>query len=59
MRERSSDEIVSAFSVSDRPVLQVLHLYREEVLAERQQIKRAFVPLQETTGIADATQKGH
>ncbi len=34
------------FAISDRPVLQVLHLYREEELVERQEISGTFVPLQ-------------
>ena len=33
------------FAVSDRPVLQVLHLYREEELAKQQEISGTFVPL--------------
>lgn len=42
------------FAISDRPVLQALHLYREEELAERQQITGTFVPLKGASGIADA-----
>ena len=34
------------FAISDRPVLQLLHLYREEELVERQEISGTFVPLQ-------------
>lgn len=33
------------FAISDRPVLQALHLYRDEEMAERQEIMGAFVPL--------------
>ncbi len=33
------------FAISDRPVLQLLHLYREEELAEHQEIVGTFVPL--------------
>jgi len=35
------------FAISDRPLLQALHLYREEELAEHQEIAGTFVPLQE------------
>jgi gentisate 1,2-dioxygenase len=33
------------FAISDRPVLQALHLHREEELAEQQEIIGTFVPL--------------
>jgi len=42
------------FAISDRPVLQALHLSREEELAERQEISGTFVPLQGATSTADA-----
>ncbi len=34
------------FAISDRPVLQPFHLYREEELAIRQEITNTFVPLE-------------
>lgn len=37
------------FAISDRPVLQALHLYKEEELAEHQVIADTFVPLQGKT----------
>ena len=42
------------FAISDRPVLQALHLYREEELAEGQEISGTFVPLQGILRTADA-----
>ena len=39
-------ERADLFAVSDRPVLQPLHLYREEVLAQHQEITGKFVPLE-------------
>jgi gentisate 1,2-dioxygenase len=41
------------FAISDRPVLQVLYLYREEELAERQEIIGTFVPLKGASRNAD------
>ncbi len=38
-------ERADLFAISDRPVLHGLHLYREEELAERQEITGTFVPL--------------
>ena len=43
------------FAISDRPVLQALHLFREETLAESQEIAGTFVPLQGATSTSDAT----
>jgi len=43
------------FAISDRPVLQALHLYREEEFEERQEITGTFVPLQGATSTADET----
>ena len=37
-------ERADLFAISDRPVLQVLHLYREEELAQHQEITGTFVP---------------
>jgi gentisate 1,2-dioxygenase len=39
-------ERADLFAVSDRPVLQALHLYREEELAEHQEITGTFVPVE-------------
>ncbi len=39
-------ERADLFAISDRPVLQGLHLYREEVLTEKQEIIGTFVPLE-------------
>ncbi len=46
------------FAISDRPVLQALHLYREEVLAEHQETSGTFVPLQGALRTADAARIG-
>ncbi|MEO8972558.1 MAG: cupin domain-containing protein [Ktedonobacteraceae bacterium] len=45
-------ERTDLFAISDRPVLQGLHLYREEELAVRQQITDTFVPLKGASRIA-------
>ncbi|MHB8599486.1 MAG: cupin domain-containing protein [Ktedonobacteraceae bacterium] len=47
-------ERADLFAISDRPVLQGLHLYREEELAERQEITGTFVPLKGVLSNADA-----
>jgi gentisate 1,2-dioxygenase len=52
-------EKADLFAISDRPVLQALYLYREEELAEGQEISGTFVPLQGVVSTADATQIGH
>jgi gentisate 1,2-dioxygenase len=44
--DHQADTQADLFAVSDRPVLQALHLYREEELPERQPINGTFVPLQ-------------
>src|SRR5258708_39741016 len=41
------------FAISDRPVLQVLYLYREEELAETQEILGTFVALKGASRNAD------
>ena len=51
-------EKADLFAISDRPVLQVLYLYREEELAERQEITGAFVPLKGAMSTAEATPNG-
>jgi gentisate 1,2-dioxygenase len=53
------DEQADLFAVSDRPVLQALYLYREEVLTEHQQISATFVPLKGPVPTADAAQNEH
>jgi gentisate 1,2-dioxygenase len=47
-------ERADLFAISDRPVLQGLHLYREEELAGRQEITDTFVPLKGVLSKADA-----
>src|SRR5207302_11422735 len=47
-------ERADLFTISDRPVLQALYLYREEELAEGQEISGTFVPLQGILRTADA-----
>jgi gentisate 1,2-dioxygenase len=42
-------EAADLFAVSDRPVLQPFHLFREEQLAQRQEIVGTFVPLEGAT----------
>ena len=51
--DHEASERADLFAVSDRPVLQPLHLFREEVLAEHQEIIGTFVPLKGIVGIAD------
>jgi gentisate 1,2-dioxygenase len=46
-------ERADLFAISDRPVLQVLHLYREEELAKHQDITDTFVPLKGAVRSAD------
>ena len=53
--DHEADVRADLFAVSDRPVLQALHLYREEELAERQEISGTFVPLKGATSTANAT----
>ena len=57
--DHQADERTDLFAVSDRPVLQALYLYREEELAEHQEISGTFVPLKGTVSTADVTQNGH
>jgi len=42
--EHEAAEPSDLFAVSDRPVLQALHLYREETLTRPQQVTGAFEP---------------
>jgi gentisate 1,2-dioxygenase len=49
-------ERADLFATSDRPVLQGLHLYREEELEERQEIIGTFVPLKGVLNNADANE---
>jgi gentisate 1,2-dioxygenase len=44
--DHEADVRADLFAVSDRPVLQALHLYREEELAEPQEVIGTFVPLE-------------
>lgn len=46
-------ERADLFAISDRPILQGLHLYREEELAERQEIIGTFIPLKGVLETAD------
>ncbi len=40
--DHEASERADLFAINDRPVLQVLHLHREEELAERQEISGMF-----------------
>ena len=50
--DHQATEQADLFAVSDRPVLQSLHLFREEALLEHQEIGGTFVPLK---GMVSAT----
>jgi gentisate 1,2-dioxygenase len=50
-------ERADLFAISDRPVLQALHLYREEGLAERQKIIGTFEPLKGAQRITSANRR--
>jgi gentisate 1,2-dioxygenase len=54
-------ERADLFAISDRPVLEPLHLYREETLAEHQEVIGTFVPLKGLSNVAEAHQQeqGH
>ncbi|HLY31570.1 MAG TPA: hypothetical protein VKQ36_11105, partial [Ktedonobacterales bacterium] len=43
--DHEASEQADVFSVSDRPVLQAFHLYREETLPTNQEISGTFTPL--------------
>ena len=47
--DHESFERADLFAISDRPVLQALHLYREEELAKHQEIVGTFAPLEGAT----------
>jgi len=55
--DHEASERADLFAISDRPVLQVLHLYREEELAKHQDITDTFVPLKGTLRSTDANGK--
>jgi gentisate 1,2-dioxygenase len=57
--DHQAEEQADLFAVSDQPVLQALYLYREEELAEHQEINGRFVPLKGAVSAADVTQNGH
>jgi gentisate 1,2-dioxygenase len=42
--DHRADEPSNLFAITDRPVLEQLHLFREEELKENQEIESAFVP---------------
>jgi gentisate 1,2-dioxygenase len=52
--DHKASERADLFAISDRPVLQALHLYREEELAKRPEITGTFEPLKGTSRSADA-----
>ena len=52
--DHEASERADLFAVSDQPVLQALHLYREEGLAELQEIMGTFVPLEGVSRTAGA-----
>lgn len=53
--DHQAHERADLFAISDRPVLQALHLYRAEELARHQEIGGTFVSLQGVTSATDAT----
>jgi gentisate 1,2-dioxygenase len=53
--DHEASERADIFAISDRPVLQMLHLYREEQLARLQDMTGTFVPLKDTSRSADMT----
>lgn len=55
--DHESSERADLFAISDRPVLQALHLFREEELAERPEISGTFEPLKGTSGIVDTDRR--
>ena len=52
--DHEASERADLFAISDRPVLQALHLYREEELSEHQDVTETFVALKGTLRSADA-----
>jgi gentisate 1,2-dioxygenase len=54
----AASERADLFAVSDRPVLEALHLYREETLAEPQEVIGTFVPAKGVVKTAGAHQHG-
>jgi len=55
--DHESFERADLFAISDRSVLQALHLYREEELAERPEISGTFEPLKGASRIAGANRR--
>jgi gentisate 1,2-dioxygenase len=55
--DHEASERADLFAISDRPVLQALHLYREEELAERAEISGTFEPLKGTSRTAAGTSR--
>ncbi len=55
--DHEASERADLFAISDRPVLQALHLYREEELAERPEISGTFEPLKGASRIAGANRR--
>ncbi|HZO37069.1 MAG TPA: cupin domain-containing protein [Solirubrobacteraceae bacterium] len=52
--DHQAHEPADVFAISDRPVLQLLHLYAEEELATPQEVERTFVPAGPETVVAEA-----
>jgi gentisate 1,2-dioxygenase len=42
--DHEAEEPADLFAITDRPVLEKLHLFREETLSEHQQVQSTFVP---------------
>lgn len=55
--DHKASERADLFAISDRSVLQALHLYREEELAERPEISGTFEPLKGASRIAGANRR--
>jgi gentisate 1,2-dioxygenase len=55
--DHEAQQQADLFAISDRPVLQALHLYREEELAEHQETSGTFVPLQGVMSITGNAEK--
>ena len=56
--DHQAAERADLFAISDRPVLEALHLYREEQVATPQEVSGAFVPLKGLSKAADTLEPG-
>jgi len=55
--DHEASERADLFAISDRPVLQALHLYREEELEDRPEISGTFEPLKGASRIDGANRR--